>query len=181
MAEQKHENPMSVRSKSALAQSLLKLMMTKPFDEISISEITAEAGLARQTFYTNFDRREDILTYLLGGLFERLRQMFAQNGTISGNFIIAYFIFWDKNREFLSLLYSRGLGYIFSDRNRWFFQSEFPLVCEKRQEPYIRTCLAGLTGELVRLWLTSGDGLSIEELSNVAENLLEGRIFAHTA
>lgn len=172
---------MSVRSKSALAQSLLRLMMTKDFADISISEITAGAGLARQTFYTNFDRREDILTYLLGGLFERLHQFYDHSGTISSSFIIDYFLFWDKSRDFLTLLYQKGLGYIFADRNRWFFQAEFPLVCDRRQEPYIRTCLAGLTGELMQLWLTSGDGLSIEELSNVAENLLQGRIFSHTA
>ena len=64
MLAQKRENPMSVRSKSALAQSLLRMMIDKPFDEISISDITERAGLSRQTFYTNFIKKEDILKYL---------------------------------------------------------------------------------------------------------------------
>ena len=60
MLSNKHENPMSIRSKNALSSSLLKLMMYKHFTDISISDITERAGLSRQTFYTNFEKKEDI-------------------------------------------------------------------------------------------------------------------------
>ena len=181
MAEGKHENPMAVRSKNALAQALLRLMLQKPFRDISISEITSAAGLARQTFYTNFNRREDILVYLLDGLSARLAEHFRTGGVPDSAVILDYFMFWNHNSDFLSLLFNNGLGYLFDDCNRRFFASAFPLDCPPAQNRYIRSSLAGLTGELVHLWLTDGEGLCLDDLSAVAENLLEGRVFQHSA
>ena len=95
----KRENPMSVRSKSALSQALLSLMLQKDFDYISIQEITNRAGLSRQTFYTNFEKKEDILNYLLSCLFDKyLKQLEAQKITPE-YFMIDYLAFWDDSRD----------------------------------------------------------------------------------
>ena len=69
----KRENPMAVRSKTALAQALLAELMEREFDDITVSHITGRAGLSRQTFYTNFDKKEDILNFLLSSLFSNHR------------------------------------------------------------------------------------------------------------
>lgn len=181
MAAEKHENPMSVRSKTALSQALLKLMLQKPFDTITVSEITAAAGLSRQTFYTNFSRREDILVYLLDGLTARLAAHFKAGGTPDSAFILDYFMFWNHSSDFLMLLFKNGLDYLFDGCNRRFFEQAFPLDAPPEQSRYIRSSLAGLTGALVHLWLSDGEGLCLDDLSAVAENLLEGRIFQHSA
>lgn len=181
MAEGKHENPMAVRSKSALAQALLRLMLQKPFDEISICEITSSAGLSRQTFYTNFNRREDILTYLLDGLFAHLATHFNTGGVQGSAFIIDYFMFWNRSSDFLVLLFKNDLGHLFDSCNRSFFAEAFPLDCPDEQSRYIRSSLAGLTCELIHLWLSEGEGLCLDDLSAVAENLLDGRIFQRSA
>src|SRR5688572_29093644 len=58
----KHKNnPIAIRSKKWLVASLLQLMKEKPFDKITISEITDKADLDRSTFYRNFDSKEDLL------------------------------------------------------------------------------------------------------------------------
>ena len=44
----------SAITKSALCDSLKKLCEQKPFDKISISDITGECGLNRQSFYYHF-------------------------------------------------------------------------------------------------------------------------------
>ena len=179
----KRENPMSVRSKSALSQALLSLMLQKDFNEISIQEITNRAGLSRQTFYTNFEKKEDILKYLLNCLFDKyLKQLEAQKITPE-YFMIDYLAFWDDSRDFLTLLFRRGMGYLFQERNRIFF-NELPdsivgVLCpDEQMRPYIKAGLAGLTYELLYLTMSDGQGLSIDVLTALADNLFTGRIFS---
>ena len=174
---------MSVRSKSALSQALLGLMLQKDFDEISIQEITNRAGLSRQTFYTNFEKKEDILNYLLNCLFGKyLKQLEAQKITPE-YFMIDYLAFWDDSRDFLTLLFRRGMGYLFQERNRIFF-NELPdsivgVLCpDEQMRPYIKAGLAGLTYELLYLTMSDGQGLSIDVLTALADNLFTGRIFS---
>ncbi len=179
------ENPMSVRSKNALSEALLRLMMAKPFDAISISDITARAGLSRQTFYTNFARREDIIIYMLDGLFKKYAAGLEGGELLACDLMVGYFVFWDGNREFLKLLYSRRLGYLFEERNRAFFTEGTdaldPLLPEERwQHPYIKAGVAGLTCELLRMWITDGLGLSVNVMTLLAENFLTGKVFADT-
>ena len=120
MLTDKRENPMSIRSKNALSQTLLKLMMYKPFDDIAISDITARAGLSRLTFYTNFERKEDILVYLLHGLYRRYLDKLAAAPPVPDNLMIDYFLFWGDSRDFLSLLFKQNMGWLFQNCNRAF-------------------------------------------------------------
>ena len=48
---------------------------------------------------------------------------------------------------------------------------------EPWQLPYIKASMAGLTYELLYLWITSDQGLSVNVLTALAENLLSGKIF----
>ncbi|MCX7569154.1 TetR/AcrR family transcriptional regulator [Tumebacillus sp. DT12] len=63
--EEKHESRQSKQSKRFLLTALLQLLETKPYREISISEITERAGVARQTFYRNFKTKDDLITHHL--------------------------------------------------------------------------------------------------------------------
>jgi len=59
-----------------MAMALVMLMEEKPFDDISITEITNKAGLSRMAYYRNYNSKEDIFVkYLLdvgGDLAENL-------------------------------------------------------------------------------------------------------------
>lgn len=180
MTGQKRENPAAVRSKNALAQSLLALLIKNSIDDISVSDITSRAGLSRQTFYTNFNRKEDILDYILAGLYKKYKTHMETVKATPGNFIIDYFIYWDKNKDFLDLMFSRGMGHLFCERNREFFCNDIPddlFAAEPWQLPYIKVSLAGLTNELLRIWILNDQGLSVNVLSAIAKNLLTGSIF----
>lgn len=47
-----------------LADSLRKLMVTKPLSKISIREITEDCGVNRQTFYYHFHDIFDLLEWM---------------------------------------------------------------------------------------------------------------------
>lgn len=60
----KHEIT-SMNTKTALSNALKKLMETKPFSKITVSEIIADCGLNRKTFYYHFEDTRDLLRWTL--------------------------------------------------------------------------------------------------------------------
>jgi len=64
------DNPISVRSKRLITEALLEIMEEVPFAKISIRDIVDKAGLTRQTFYHNFESKEDVLIHKLDDLFD---------------------------------------------------------------------------------------------------------------
>lgn len=56
---------MSALTKKALISSFMKLLKEKPFDKITIGDITADCGVARMTFYYHFEDVYDMLSYII--------------------------------------------------------------------------------------------------------------------
>lgn len=54
----------SLNTKKTLAESLKKLMKRKSFSKITISEIVADCGLNRKTFYYHFEDIYDLLKWI---------------------------------------------------------------------------------------------------------------------
>ncbi|MFC4812905.1 TetR/AcrR family transcriptional regulator [Paenibacillus sp. GCM10023250] len=66
----------TARSRTALKEALLTLMVQKPFAKISITEIVELANYNRGTFYFNYESKDDLLDELLGDLVRNLTQSF---------------------------------------------------------------------------------------------------------
>ena len=57
------------RTRSWIFEALMLLLEEKPYRKISISDITKKAGIARQTFYRNYNDKDDIVSeYLLNSI-----------------------------------------------------------------------------------------------------------------
>jgi AcrR family transcriptional regulator len=49
------------RTRSWIFDALMILMDERPYEKITISDITEKAGIARQTFYRNYDDKDDVV------------------------------------------------------------------------------------------------------------------------
>lgn len=54
----------ALETKQKLIDAVKKLSENKPYNEMSIDDITQTAGVAKGTFYTYFKRREDIISVI---------------------------------------------------------------------------------------------------------------------
>jgi len=70
MQKSNKNNRQVQRTKSWVFEALMLLMDEKPYDKITVSDITEKAGIARPTFYRNFDDKDDVV-------FEYLRNTFS--------------------------------------------------------------------------------------------------------
>ena len=60
-------NPIAIRSKKMITDTLFELLKASTYEEITVTEIIQNSGIARKTFYRNFESKDDILkTYLRG-------------------------------------------------------------------------------------------------------------------
>lgn len=55
---------MSIRTKLAMEASLKKLLLKKPLDKITISDITDDCGISRMTFYYHFKDIYDLVDWI---------------------------------------------------------------------------------------------------------------------
>ena len=176
----------SLITKKAIAAALKQVCREKPFDKISIADITAVCGLNRQTFYYHFQDIYDLLDWTLQEDIHRLivNEIELDNWEES---IAALFAYMQANRllilnAFHSLerdtlerevfkLLSPLLHRLFSA------QSGFDRLCEADQDFIVSVYGLGIAGLLLR-WIGTNmlapPEPLIRQLYRLADGSLEG-------
>lgn len=65
---------MALETRQKLIDAVKRLSETKRYNEMSIDDITQEAGVAKGSFYTHFKRREDIVSVIAQERFELVKE-----------------------------------------------------------------------------------------------------------
>ena len=104
------DNPSAVRSKKVITDSLLELLKTCPYNEITVTQIIQNSDVARRTFYRNFTSKDDVIeAYIRSIIIE-----YADNWEIrKTDSIDLIFDFVDKYKPFLMLLSKNNMLHIF--------------------------------------------------------------------
>ncbi|MEM7119000.1 MAG: TetR/AcrR family transcriptional regulator [Chloroflexota bacterium] len=71
MLQFQSNDPRAVRTRDAMQLAFKELLREKPFQKISVTEISERAGFARHTFYNHYETKEDILNHLVDGMLDR--------------------------------------------------------------------------------------------------------------
>ena len=153
-------NPISVRSKRRITDALLELMQSAPFSRITIKDIVDRAGLTRQTFYHNFDSKEEALSYRLDEYIEGfLRSLSEQTVRSWEDLIGIFFGYWLEQAAFLQLLLRNDLMFLLARRLEVRFE---PVRAERTG----LTGLTGLTDAEAKLWFSFLSGALAATLSS---------------
>ena len=72
------KNPTALQSQNLITEALLALMEEEPFQKITIKAVCAHAGVSRQTFYSLFENKEEVIGRRLDQLFEEYRKRFIE-------------------------------------------------------------------------------------------------------
>lgn len=60
-----HINPVAQKNQDAFCTALFQLLLKKPLEKISVTELCHMADLDRTTFYRSFESKDDVLDYYL--------------------------------------------------------------------------------------------------------------------
>ncbi len=180
------ENPISVRSKRRITDALLELMQVTPFSKISIKDIVDRAGLTRQTFYHNFETKEDVLLCRLDEHFEGFLQYLSKKKVNNWEDIICcFFRYWQEHASFMRLLMKNDLVYLLSLKMPGYFQSVKDSYFNSTDltDAEARLWYAFASGALVSTltsWLTSNGGFSARALARLVLSMMDGTMLARS-
>lgn len=102
--------------KNQITTALLELLEVKELKEISVSEITTTAGVARVSFYRNYNEKEDVLKEYILKLFGEWTSAYDASGKQSESDLMgAMFKHLTDYKAFYLLLNKRHLSYLLKD------------------------------------------------------------------
>ena len=185
MNSEKRPNPSSERSKKWLTESLLELLKQQPYSKITIQDISKKADLVRQTFYKNYNIKDDILENHIENLFINFAtEFFKENKFDIRNFMKSHLNFWAQNSEFLGLLIQNNLTYLLDKQYKKHIPDLIDALIPKkidRDSPKHKYALAFLSGALVNVlveWVYYDQEYNVDELSALINTIMTGQYFS---
>ncbi len=101
---------MAEQSKEKLTKALLVIMEQYDFREITITQLSQEAGLSRKTFYRLFKSKEELLNFFFESLYkECLMQIKSQQLHHYWDVVQYFFDFCEERKDLLLLLKQNNL------------------------------------------------------------------------
>lgn len=106
----------SKRTRAWLLETLLKLIENKEYSEITITELTEKADIARQTFYRNYNSMDDILLSKMDEILDeyltKVQKDLSAKKDPYWNFEVNQLVYlWQQNEEIFKALQKAGLSF----------------------------------------------------------------------
>lgn len=184
----KTDNPISVKSKQWIMESLVSLMENKPFKEITISEISDNAQLVRRTFYRNFSSKEDVLQAYFNMLVKEFEDRLMELSVLTtATALRELFRLCKKYEKFLlSLKRSNMLGFMLEQWNAVLpilhsnmldKIQNFPQTSSEETLTYILTFNVGGTFNILMKWINDGMTISPDKLSDIVNEFSANSLY----
>jgi len=179
MSEKNKGNSVSNQSKLWMEESLLKLMQTENYREITIQEITDNAGLSRRTFYRNYSSKDEILDGCFHKIWVEYESVIKQQTDLTlPNIARIFFTMMKKHFDFISLVNRHHLLPLFLSK----IDELLPLAFNElkgKNMPFpkesIQYALTFSTGGFMRiliLWMNDSKQKSPEEMAALVKDFI---------
>ena len=177
-------NKTALQSQRQIANAMMGLLGQKPFAQITVSEVCKVAGISRQTFYTLFTSRENVMVFTLqakacDGPALDAPEPPACRGELLRWLCRGYSEYMLHNRELIKLLVDNHIDYLLYDS---FFEAMDGCDCFLRQvdsctRSYAASFYAGGFACVARRYAEEGCASSADQLETLLMTLLSGRLF----
>ena len=177
----------SANRQREIERTLLRLMLDKHYDDITVSEICLEANIPRKTFYRYFDGKEGVKQALLyhtladfssfqlargRGVDHKLREEFE-----------GLFTFWKSKRDLLEAFDKSGLIGLLVESSTGYAMNEFKDVekylsdsGDREKVIAYQFAICGLMTMTIN-WYRSGFAESIPNLARTATKIVTKPLF----
>ena len=177
-------NKTALQSQRQIAQAMMALIQQKPYAQITVSELCKTAGISRQTFYSLFTSRENVMVFTLqanGCEESRVVPPSHARGRDSalGWLCRAYSEYILRNRRLIKLLVDNHIDHLLYDS---FHESMIHCDCflpdaDSCTRGYAAGFYAGGIACVARRYAQQGCTTSPGELETLLMTLLSGRLF----
>lgn len=165
-----------VRSRKALNEALLSLLEEKPFDQLTIREISARAGTGYATFFRHYQTKEallgDVASEEIAGLLAMVVPIMDEDSYVSTRALCEYVA---EHRKLWSALLAGGATGIV--REEFIRQARLLPYADQQSKSWLPADLGVVHGtaamvENLGWWLSLGTDLSAEEFAGILYRLV---------
>ena len=169
----------SIQRQRLLEQGLLRAMLNRQYEEISVSDLCDELDIPRKSFYRYFSGKDGALFALLDHTLMELLHIPARPSLHSSPLteLERYFLFWQSNRNLLEALQRSRLSGLLVERSTQ-LATDYQLIPQRflQQPPKTRNAalsftICGLTA-MVLQWHHDGYALSAMQMAEIAAEML---------
>ena len=165
------------KSQAQIYSALMKLLQTKPYRKITISQVCDSAGVSRPTFYKNFDSMDAVVRFRLLQLKKNYYRSHSRSGDARTR-LTDFFAFMQSNREIDLLLAKGRLFPIFEEIVREDCRAQLTSGKEQTSDSAVLAYLPGYLSaavvSLLRKWIESGYDQTPERTGELASKLIDG-------
>lgn len=178
----KAEYRSAVRSRKLINEALADLLMEKPLDKITVTDVVTRADINRGTFYAHYKDIPDVVDHLIQQTFDVIRDaMLSQTMTpVNAGLTLLTTIqtILEKDLTFYRKILNSGVASILCEQ-LMSIMIEFMLENEERFYPYnqeeyqiaVRFCAGGLSN-LYQDWFSGKLSCSLSELTQIGYSLV---------
>jgi AcrR family transcriptional regulator len=171
------DDPRAARSRQALTDAFLKLLETRPLDQVSIRDITATAGIGYTTFFRHHASKEDLLEHVAA---EQIRRLFDLAMPVLDAYDVrsgstALFRYADAHRALWSTLLTGGAAGTI--REEFLRLAREVAASQGRPNTWLPAdagviLIVGGTLDLLTWWLRQSRPLPIERIVEIHESVV---------
>lgn len=174
-------NPTALQSQKMIIHALLKLMEEKEFSKINIKELCEKAMVSRQTFYTLFGSKEEVIGLHLDTLFDIYIERYFENKkdfTVKElcDDTISYLI---ENKTLIQAMVNSHLDYVVKEKIETYLLNLDHLLWDtKREKPeYAIAFLTGAIMSVISLAIKNDEFDDGAQISQLIESIITGKYF----
>lgn len=176
-------NKTALQSQRQIACAMMELIREKPYTQITVSELCKAAGISRQTFYSLFTSRENVIVFGLQANSCEGPELPPEEANDDAGALQrlcrAYSRYLVQNRDLIKLLVDNRIEYLLYDS---FFASMDRCACflprtDACARGYAASFYAGGVTYLARRYAGEGCTGTAEELEKLLMTLFTGSLF----
>lgn len=177
-------NKTALQSQRQIAEALMALIRVKPYAQITISELCKTAGISRQTFYSLFASRENVVVFTLQAGERDIPEITPPERSNDREDSLrwlcrGYSEYILQNRELIKLLVDNRIDYLLYDS---FFDAMDSCECflpkaDACTRSYAASFYAGGIACVARRYAQEGCSSNVDQLEALLMTLLSGSLF----
>ena len=175
-------NKTALTSQRQIAEAMMRLIREKPYQQITVSELCKAAGISRQTFYSLFTSRENVVVFTLQAQYcyaPRLSEEAPEDVCGLKQLCRGYGEYFLRNRSLLETLVSNHIDYLLYDSLADALESCgcFLNQVEPCARRYAVSFYAGGLACVARRYVQEGCASTADDLTELLYTLFTGKLF----
>lgn len=180
-----HSNKRTQRSARLISKALQTLIHQKKFNQITISDIQKQTGIARTTFYRNFDNLIDVLEWRCDAEFAHLFRQLSQGSQFPDErkALQFYLTYWAHHSSILiDLISIHRINIIYQCQQKYAARMVDKYGPLNQLSPvdrkYFLSTRVGFVLGIILQWVRTGQQESAAQLQQTAERQIRYLMFS---